>query len=167
VLSERRDRRRQPPGFALVTLTILSIIVVVPLFLTWLYLVGRNAGAWGPQRRAQGSAIGGWFVPVMFLWFALRASRPGGQPSRSPTIVISWWICWLLAWFTGFHDRHDQTTTIDGTTLTNVGVGFQLGSNKVSAVFTAAAAVLGAVMVHLLGRMQRASMTTPAAYGPL
>jgi len=160
-------------GFALGALTILSLIVVVPLFLTWFFLVRRNAGGWGPQRRAQGWAIGGWFVPVIFLWFpfqiaddAWRASQPPEQPPRSRGIVIGWWICWLVAWFTGFYYRHTQTTNGD-ITLTNVSVGFQLGSNVVSSALTAAAALLGALMVHTLGRMQQARMSAAASYRPL
>jgi hypothetical protein len=38
-------------GFALTALTVISSVVVIPLFLTF-YLVRRNAGEWGPQRRA-------------------------------------------------------------------------------------------------------------------
>jgi hypothetical protein len=58
----------------------------------------------------------------------------------------------------------------DGTIpagYTNASVGFQLGSNRVSTVLTAAAAILCATMVPRLGRMQRAWMTSPISYHPL
>jgi hypothetical protein len=150
-------------GIALVVATLLSFIAVLPLFLTWFFLVRRNAGGWGPQRRGQGWAIGGWFVPVIFLWFpfqiaddAWRASQPVGRPPRSRGIVISWWSCWLLAWFTGFYDQNTIAYSTTGTTRTQTNVGFVLGSNRVSEAFTAAAALLCALVVYRLGRMQRA-----------
>ena len=46
-------------------------------------------------------------------------------------------------------------------------LGFQLGSNVVSAGFSAAAALLGAWMVHTLGRMQQARTSAPPSYHPL
>jgi Domain of unknown function (DUF4328) len=157
-------------GIALSATTVLSFVVVVPLFLIWFFLVRRNSGGWGPQRHAQGWAIGGWFVPVIFLWFpfqiaddAWQASQPVGQQPRSRGIVVGWWICWLLAWFTGFYDRHTISSSTNGTSLTQTSVGFQLGSNVVSAAFTAAAALLCALMVHTLGRMQRARISAGTA----
>jgi hypothetical protein len=160
-------------GVALVALTALSLVVTLPLFLTWLFLVRRNAGGWGLQRRAQGWAIGAWFIPVVFLWFPLqiandawRASQPGDQPPRSRGIVIGWWICWLLAWFTGFFYRHTSAISTSGTSLTQFNVGLEFPSNVVSDAFTAAAALLGALMVHQLGRMQQARMSTPIAISP-
>lgn len=47
-------------------------------------------------------------------------------------------------------------------------VGFNLGSNVVSALFAAAAAVLGVWMVRSLGRMQQARVagTSASGYAP-
>jgi hypothetical protein len=163
---------RVPVGFALAALTGLSVVVLAPLFLTWFFLVRRNAGLWGRQRRSQGWAIGGWFVPVIFLWFpfqiaddAWRASQPVDQPARSRAVVIGWWTCWLLAWITGFDFQSFETTNGDLRTR-NIHIGFELGSTLASAAFTAAAALLGALMVHRLGRMQQARMAMPASYYP-
>jgi hypothetical protein len=157
-------------GFTLELLTSLVLIVVIPLFLTWFYLVRRNAGLWGAQRRGQYWTILGWLVPVLFLWFpfqiaddAWQASQPFGQPRRSRSLVVLWWVCWLAAWFTGFYDRTTTYSSPDGTVGSRVNVGFQIGSNVVSAALTAAAALFGAAMVWILGRMQEARIA-PVQY---
>src|SRR5262245_7167318 len=33
---------------------VLNVVVLVPLFLFWFFLIRRNAGLWGRQRRSQG-----------------------------------------------------------------------------------------------------------------
>lgn len=155
-------------------LNVVSVIVLVPLFLVWFFLIRRNAGLWGPQRRSQGWSIGAWFVPIVFLWFpfqiaddAWRASLPQSAERRgSSLLVIGWWVCWLLAWFTGFYSTQTTGTGAGGTTFVTNSVGFSLGSTLVSVGFAAAAALLGALMVWSLGRMQQARLTgtdvTPA-----
>ena len=49
---------------------LLLFFAIMPVFLVWLYRASGNAHASGcPQRRSAGWAVGGWFVPVIFLWF--------------------------------------------------------------------------------------------------
>ena len=155
-------------GFGLSLISTTLQIAIIPLFIIWFFMIRRNAGLWGPQRRAQGWSIGAWFVPIIFLWFpfqiaadAWTASLPAdSQNRRTPPIVIGWWICWLLAWFTGFRII-ESTTTNGSSTVTNHTVGVFLGSTLVSNLFAAAAAALGALMVRELGRMQEARRQGP------
>jgi hypothetical protein len=140
----------------------LTFIALIPTFIIWLFLVRRNAGRWGPQRRRSGWAIAGWFVPPVLLWFpyqiaddAWKASRPpSGGALRSRAIVIGWWLCWLVAWISGYWQRDAvRIGTRGATDMTEF--GFALGSTVVSGIFSAAAAVFGVTMVLTMSRWQR------------
>ena len=143
-------------------LKLVVTLVLIPLFIWWFFLVRRNAGHWGPQRRSSGWAIGAWFLPPVFLWFpfqiaddAWRASRPPDSSlAWSRALVVGWWLSWLLAWFTGF-SRRDTVVVGPGGTFTNTSIEFSLGSNVVSGVSTGAAGLLGAAMVVIIGRWQQ------------
>lgn len=72
------------------------------VFLVWFYRVRCNAGVLNPggQRRRQGWAIGGWFCPVVNLWFplqimvdAVRSAPAAGR--RLGTLTGWWWALWL------------------------------------------------------------------------
>ncbi|WP_354637589.1 DUF4328 domain-containing protein [Kitasatospora camelliae] len=78
-------------------------------FLVWFRRARLNAGLLDPeeQRRGPGWAVGGWFVPVVHLWFPRqiagdiwRASRPrtaAGWAEQVPlTVVNLWWGAWLV-----------------------------------------------------------------------
>jgi hypothetical protein len=92
----------------------LLLLSTIPVFLVWLYHASRNAEETGyPLRRSAGWAIGGWFVPVIFLWFPCqcvsdvwRAAQPPERRLRIPWLVVAWWTCWLLAWLTSFTFTH-------------------------------------------------------------
>ncbi|MEU1552042.1 DUF4328 domain-containing protein [Streptomyces scabiei] len=88
------------------TLTYVATIVV---FLVWFHRVRVNAEVFDPfgHRKKRGWAIGGWFVPVVNLWFPRRiaidcwdASSPWEKP-RSHALVNTWWTLWLLSLFAG------------------------------------------------------------------
>ncbi|MFF9777128.1 DUF4328 domain-containing protein [Streptomyces sp. NPDC013978] len=91
---------------ALQTFTYLATAVV---FLVWFHRVRVNAEVFDPfgHRKKRGWAIGGWFVPVVNLWFPRRiavdcwdASGPWQKP-RSHALVNTWWKLWLLSLFAG------------------------------------------------------------------
>jgi hypothetical protein len=123
-------------GFAIATLTgfavfasdvvgLLLLLIIIPVFLVWLYHASRNAEDSGyPQRWSPGWAIGGWFVPVIFLWFPYqvvsdiwRAGQAPERRARTPWPVVAWWTCWLLAWVTGFQYTHTARSVHIGVDL--------------------------------------------------
>jgi hypothetical protein len=143
------------------TVTTLLMLVLTPVFIVWFFRIRRNAGAWGPQRRSLGWSIGGWFTPVLFLWFpfqiaddAWRASQPASAPKRGLALIAGWWTCWLLAWLTGVRAEQFTRVDADGNTTVSHVYGVFFGSTVASDCFAAAAAVLGALMVRSLGRWQ-------------
>ena len=101
-------------GAALFVVGVLLLLNIIPVFLIWLYHASRNAeqlGHW--PRRSAGWAIGGWFIPVVSLWFPCqavsdlwRAAQPPERRTRIPWLVVAWWTCWLLAWLTSFAVIH-------------------------------------------------------------
>jgi hypothetical protein len=129
----------------------LLFLPLIPVFIVWFYRARKNADGRGwCQRRRAGWAIGAWFVPVIFLWFPYqimadiwRAGLPADQRTRPAWLPITWWACWLLAWFTGF--RYVRTNT---ATLHSVNFDLYLGSTVLSKLFLAAAAVAAFVVVR-------------------
>ncbi|NIJ14637.1 small-conductance mechanosensitive channel [Saccharomonospora amisosensis] len=90
-------------GVGLLGLGILIAAAVV--FLVWLWRVRENAEQLSPlpHRRARGWVIGGWFCPVVNLWFPFqvvsdiwRASRP--EPEAGVALLRWWWALLLFSW---------------------------------------------------------------------
>ncbi|MEU9447495.1 DUF4328 domain-containing protein [Streptomyces sp. NPDC048277] len=82
-----------------------SLIACGIVYLSWFQRVRANAQVLDPLRQSKspGWAIGGWFVPVVNLWYPRRitldiwdASSPWGT-TRSHTLVNAWWTLWLAA----------------------------------------------------------------------
>lgn len=146
------------PG--LEVLEILLFLPLIPVFIVWFYRARKNADGRGwHQRRSPGWAIGGWFVPVVALWFPYQimadvwqAGLPAEQRGRPAWQPITWWACWLLGWLTGVHYANTSAGTYHG-----VSVSILLGSTVASKVFDVAAAiaailVIRAVSSHGVGR---------------
>jgi hypothetical protein len=131
----------------------LLAVPIVVVFLTWFYRARRNAIVFGwRQRLSAGWAIGGWFVPVIFLWFPYMIMadiwRSGLAPAERPRPAVlpgAWWACWILAWGTGYQHQPVVSGPLGAHTSS---YGLYLDGTRLSAVFTAAAAVLLAVIVH-------------------
>jgi hypothetical protein len=143
----------------------LLLLPLGPAFITWFFMVRRNAERWGPQRRRAAWAIAGWLVPPVLLWFPYQIASDAWRTSRPPVdaglirtrlVVVGWWICWLLAWFTGFYRFDTVGVRPNGTTVSNTAIGFSLGATVVSGVFAGAAGLLGALMVVTISRWQQA-----------
>ncbi|GAB3454979.1 DUF4328 domain-containing protein [Actinophytocola sediminis] len=93
------------------TLTIGRVLLFVGLltpvvFLAWLWRARQNAELINRQAQdlARGWTIGGWFVPVINLWYPYRivydiwrVSHPGGV-LVSNHLVRWWWTSWILTW---------------------------------------------------------------------
>ncbi|MFE9017442.1 DUF4328 domain-containing protein [Streptomyces sp. NPDC007808] len=159
--AERADSLSAAAGVAQ-TVALLSTGVV---FLVWFHRVRVNAEVFDPfgHRKKRGWAVGGWFVPIVNLWFPRRvaldvwdASSPWAAP-RPHGLVNSWWTAWVISLLAG---RISATTYRRAETAAEVrrAVGQVLFSDAVDIV----AAVLAIVFVRALTRMQ----DTKARSGP-
>lgn len=81
------------------------LIAAGVVFLVWLWRARENAETLSPMRhrRARGWVIGGWFCPVVNLWFPFqvvsdiwRASRP--DPKSGVSLLRWWWALLLFSW---------------------------------------------------------------------
>ncbi|WP_256726999.1 DUF4328 domain-containing protein [Streptomyces acidiscabies] len=80
------------------------LVVAVVVYLCWFWRVRVNAEVFEPggHTKTRGWTIGGWFVPVVNLWFPRRvmvdvwkASAPLGR-TVSHGLVNAWWAAWVL-----------------------------------------------------------------------
>ncbi|MEU4120601.1 DUF4328 domain-containing protein [Kitasatospora sp. NPDC028055] len=94
-------------AYLLYSLTLVGAMVT---FLSWFHRVRVNAEWLSPRghRHSRGWAIGGWFTPVIFLWFPWRIAcdiwqagvRPDASGVRTPlptTLINLWWVSFCLA----------------------------------------------------------------------
>ncbi|MBC2878745.1 DUF4328 domain-containing protein [Streptomyces sp. TYQ1024] len=80
-----------------------ALLACAVVFLVWFHRVRSNAEAFRPDghRMSRGWSIGGWFVPVVNLWFPKKIAndvwaaslpyQPDGSPVRAPRTVMNWW----------------------------------------------------------------------------
>ncbi|MEV6025938.1 DUF4328 domain-containing protein [Streptomyces sp. NPDC052036] len=99
--ADRADALYAAAGMAQ-TAAMLTCMVV---FLCWFYRVRVNADVFEPNghQKKRGWAIGGWFTPIVNLWFPRRitldiwdASSRWGAP-RSHGLVNTWWALWIIS----------------------------------------------------------------------
>ncbi|MFH8338777.1 DUF4328 domain-containing protein [Streptomyces sp. AM6-12] len=144
-----------------------TLVAAAVVYLCWLWLVRRNAGVFEPygHRMKRGWAIGGWFVPIVNLWFPRRvvldtwtASVPPGTRVRT-TPVNAWWTLWILSLLVSraagrqYADAHDPGELVSAARL-------MLFSDALDA----AAAILAVlVVVHLTRMQQRRILAGPGA----
>lgn len=95
-------------------LSLLAQVVAAVLFLSWLSRARRNAEMINSaeHRLSRGWTIGGWFCPVVNIWYPRfivddiwRTSRPGVpndlysvQGLAHSPLVRYWWYSWLASW---------------------------------------------------------------------
>lgn len=86
-----------------------ALLASAVVYLCWFHRVRVNAEVFdrSAQSLRRGWAIGGWFTPVVSLWYPRRvtvdiwdASAPAGRP-RSHALVNAWWTLWLGSLFLG------------------------------------------------------------------
>ena len=161
-----RMRARDADTVARTTAVVLvvSVVVVGPVFVTWMWRAARNQQVLhrGPERLGSGWAIGGWFVPlanvvipvlvVQDLWRGSDAAIDLGDPR--------WRIAdrsWLVGWWWGL---------LLGGTLAVVGAAADQPAERIStleqanvlallgSLSAAVAAVLGVLVVRRITERQ-------------
>ncbi|MFI9807795.1 DUF4328 domain-containing protein [Streptomyces sp. NPDC052301] len=136
----------------------LALIATAVVYLCWLWRVRVNAEVFdqSAHRMRRGWTIGGWFCPVVNLWFPRRivvdawdASAPWGARVRHAP-VNAWWTVWIVGLFVGrlAYTRYEHAGT--GSELRGA-AGLMLFSDALDAV----AAILAVLVVVHLTRMQR------------
>jgi hypothetical protein len=85
-------------GFTLITwLNVLAEIAVFLVLLNWQYRAAKTAQSLGlPASHSPGLGVGGWFIPVVNLWFPYQAIRdclPPEDPGRQ--VVGRMWACYI------------------------------------------------------------------------
>ncbi|UXY29483.1 DUF4328 domain-containing protein [Streptomyces sp. HUAS TT20] len=134
-----------------------ALVASTVVFLCWFYRVRVNAEVFDASghSKSRGWAIGGWFTPVVNLWFPRRitldtwdASSPWGKPA-SHALVNAWWTLWIISLFAGRaaltqNRRAESATELRDATRTML----------FSDALDVAAAVLAILVVLRLTRMQ-------------
>ncbi|MFD3588666.1 DUF4328 domain-containing protein [Streptomyces sp. NPDC058683] len=143
-----------------------SLVSCAVVYLCWFQRVRANAQVFNPfgHRKSPGWAIGGWFVPVVNLWYPRRitvdiwdASSPWGT-TRSHALVNAWWTLWLASLFAG-----RTVTSGNGATGGAAQARDDALGTLVSDTLDIAAAVLAILVVVRLTRMQHEKALAGAA----
>ncbi|MES5816545.1 DUF4328 domain-containing protein [Streptomyces sp. RG80] len=151
--AERADRLYSLAG----TVQTVALLTTAVVFLCWFHRVRVNAEVFSPygHTKKRGWAIGGWFVPIVNLWYPRRitldiweASSPWGAP-RPHGLVSTWWTFWIISLLSGrsaatAYRRAESAEEIQDA------VGQMLFSDAVDIV----AAALAIAVVLRLTRMQ-------------
>ncbi|MFF9176938.1 DUF4328 domain-containing protein [Streptomyces sp. NPDC014793] len=136
----------------------LTLLATAAVFLCWFHRVRVNAEVFDPSRhsKSRGWAVGGWFCPVVNLWFPRRvtldvwdaSARWADRPGHG--LVNSWWTLWIVALLA---DRAAEWRY--DTARGALGWRDALHRLLVADALDAAAAVLAVLVVLKLTRMQR------------
>ncbi|MET8542874.1 DUF4328 domain-containing protein [Kitasatospora sp. NPDC004799] len=91
------------------TLELVTTVATAVVFIVWFHRVRVNAEVFAPNghRFRRGWAIGGWFTPVVALWFprqiagdtwcaSARPDASGVRPTIPSHLVNLWWATFLL-----------------------------------------------------------------------
>jgi hypothetical protein len=97
-----------------------ALIAAAVVVIVWLWRARSNAElVAGPQsqRLGRGWGIGGWFCPVVNLWFPYqyvvdvwRASRPNQAAAEG--LVLAWWLTWLASKIVSRFERYDTDHSV-------------------------------------------------------
>jgi hypothetical protein len=153
---------------------LLALLAAGVVFIVWLWRARGNAElfSYGQHRRGRGWVIGGWFCPVVSLWFpkqivddVIAASDPRTPPlfpdlRRIPRhgLVLTWWLIWVATLVTGPGGSSDDLAA-DVPDVSDQAVSASLST--VGAVLIAVAAVLAIRVVRLVNRLQMSRSWTP------
>ncbi len=140
----------------------LALLATGIVFIIWFHRTRVNAEVFDAagQRKKRGWAIGGWFVPIVNLWFPKqiandiwRASTPwGGDQGRG--IVNAWWTLWVVSLVTsGASFRMSGDNTIDSQEELDA-VQREVSIGVVSDLVGIAAAIVAILFVRRLTARQ-------------
>ena len=152
---------------------LLALAAAAVVFIVWLWRVRGNAEVFcdARHRRSRGWVIGGWFCPVVNLWFpkqivddVIAASDPRTPPRvpdlrgiRPHGLVLAWWITWLVSAVVGNVGGTDAASDVPDLGDQAVGANW----SSVSAVMTAISAVLAIRVIRFVNRLQMSRPWTP------
>lgn len=148
-------------------------VILIPLFIAagivfivWLWRARRNSEplSSAQHRRSRGWVIGGWFCPIVNLWFPLqvvgdvwRASNPVTRGSLGDLgrvigskVLSWWWACFLVSWFVARYSAR-LSTRDDFTVDTLKQIAF---ADTVSTIGDVGAAVLIIIAMRQISRWQ-------------
>ncbi|MFJ2767474.1 DUF4328 domain-containing protein [Streptomyces sp. NPDC087300] len=143
---------------------LVALVATCVVFLVWFHRVRVNAEAFDPHihSKSRGWTVGGWFVPVVNLWFPRRIAidiwDASGDRSRSleapadretPGLINAWWTLWLLSIMAGRYAGRRYSAAEEPEEINSA-----LTAIMVSDALDLVAAVLAIVFVHRLTRMQ-------------
>ncbi|MFF8906967.1 DUF4328 domain-containing protein [Streptomyces olivaceoviridis] len=166
---DRADRADALYAVAGVSQTV-ALVATMVVYLCWLWRVRVNAEVFDASRHRmkRGWTIGGWFCPVVNLWFPRRivadswdASAPWGARSGH-TPVNAWWTLWIVSLLAG---RYAYTTSRNAETAVELrdAARVMLFSDGIDI----AAAVLAIVVVVRLTRMQERKVLSGEVPSPV
>jgi hypothetical protein len=152
---------------------LLALLAAGVGFIVWLWRARGNAELFcsGQHRRGRGWVIGGWFCPVVFLWFpkqivddVIAASDPR-TPPRFPDLrriprhglVLAWWLTWVTTAIRGPGGTSDLAADVPDVSDQAVGASVA----TLGVVLTAVGAVLAIRVVRLVNRLQMSRPWTP------
>ncbi|MEU6125265.1 DUF4328 domain-containing protein [Streptomyces sp. NPDC047123] len=147
-----------------------ALITTCVVFLVWFHRVRVNAEVFAPaiHRKSRGWTVGGWFVPIVNLWFPRRiavdiwdASGPREvllarsmtldttSPGAPHRLLNTWWTLWvadLLAsrWANQAYTRAEEPEEVKAA------IEYLMFADALDIV----AAVLAVLFVHRLTRLQ-------------
>jgi Domain of unknown function (DUF4328) len=114
------DSDRAVAGWSLLYGLLLLATGIV--FIVWLYRARTNADLLGGrfQRRGKGWTIGGWFCPVVNLWFPFQivtdVRREADGEARGYPLIRVWWFFWIFTGIIGFGGRYNTGDDVDSLT---------------------------------------------------
>ncbi|HEX2130218.1 MAG TPA: DUF4328 domain-containing protein [Actinophytocola sp.] len=150
---EGADSRNFAFGMVLLLVTVATAVV----FIVWLWQARLNAERINPNghRMRRGWTIGGWFCPVVNLWFPFRivtdiwsVSVPEGTVVRGRP-VTRWWTAWIATWIAVAIMRQDARTAVTVEALQGVAV-----ANTVATIAQCLAGVFVIVVVRQISAWQ-------------
>jgi hypothetical protein len=136
-------------------------LVCVVVFLRWIHYAYKHLDP-SLRRWTPGWAIGGWFIPVMWLWRPKQIVNDlwnaGGSPPPA-ALLTAWWTAWLVSnWFDNIALRamfKDDTAVQLRDAAT---------ANSVADVLNIVATILALLMVRAVTRrLQATGGTVPVS----